>query len=122
MAPGRAHPLILVIDPCRRLEELFEGIGAVKGGGTPDEVFFQHLVRDVDVRILTDFLLDQGHGEDRQKVLRPYGLSGARVQRGFHGGGHVGHHVVPLPWYLRFRQHDFPGLHNASFPDYGGVN
>src|SRR5262249_19105369 len=58
VAADRAHALVLVVDPGRRLEVLLQAKGAMQRRRPPELVDVAHLVRDVDPAVGAHFLLD----------------------------------------------------------------
>ena len=74
------------------------------GGALMMQVKFPHealLFKQLAI-FLANFLLYQWHGKNRRQILRTNRLTGPRVKRGLHGGGHIRHDIVPLAWQFRF--------------------
>ena len=93
--PGRAHALVLVVDPGRRAESLLQPGRAEQRGRTPEPVDVEHPAGDLDVLVSRDLLQDQVHREQRRQVIGAHRLSGARVQHGRRWRRQVVEDVVP---------------------------
>ncbi len=123
--PGRGHALVLVVNPRRGVQRLFQPVRPVQRGGPPQPVDVEHVGRDVDVGVGGHFLPDELHREQRREVLRAHRLERPRVQRRGRRRGQVGDHVVPLAGDLGLIQGDLGALgHEAlrsarkrSFPN-----
>jgi len=98
---------MFVIDFCRGTQGFFQAMGTIEGRGPPEAIDVPNLVRDVDPALLRNFLLDQGHGENRQQVFRGNRLHGAGIDHRSQRTGHVGNNVVPLFRDLIFGKQDF---------------
>ena len=107
MTARRADAFVLEIDPGRCPEELLEEMRPVKRGRSPDQVFIQDLVRNVDPPFCAHFLLDEVHREYGCQHIRCYGLTRCGVQRRRNGFGQVGLDIVPLPGYIFFVENNF---------------
>ncbi len=107
---GRADAFVFVVDARGGIEGLLQAAGAKEGGGSPLAVDVAHFVWDVDVALGTDFLHDQGHGEERREIIRPDGLSGSGMKGGGQRNLQVGLDVVPGGGDLCFIQQVFDGV------------
>ncbi len=94
---GRAHALVLVEDPGRRVEGLLEGARPDQGCRPPQLVDLAHLIRDFVEALGRGLLHDQAQGEERRQILGPGELLGAGMQRRRRWLGEVRHDVVPGP-------------------------
>src|SRR5439155_5581787 len=92
---GRAAPLILVVDPCGRLELPLQPGRPHQRGRPPEPECLLNRLRDVDIAFLGHLLLDQLHREERRQVLRTNGLLGGGMQRRAPGKRKIGLDVVP---------------------------
>ena len=114
VAAGRADALVLVEDARLRSDGLFEPARPVERCRAPEAVHVEDLLRNRDLRLLADLLLDQRHREEGREVVRPDRLSGARVQHGLRRARHVGDDVVPTPGELRLLEQELRLLHAPS--------
>ena len=96
------YALVLEVDVGGRIEGLLQGGGADERRRAPELVGFAHLVRDGDVALGRDFLLNQLHREERRQRFRADRLVRAGVQRRRRRRLQVRGDVVPLLGYLRF--------------------
>ena len=71
VAAGWADALVLVEDARLRPDGLLEPARPVERRGTPEAVHVEDLLRNRDLRLVADLLLDQGHREERRQVVRP---------------------------------------------------
>ncbi len=81
VAAGRAATLVLVEDLGRRAQGLLQAMRPEERRGPVHGVGLAHRLRDLDLALRAHLLADQGHGEERQQVIGPDGLLGARVER-----------------------------------------
>ena len=107
---SRRAALVLVVDVGRRIELALEAAGAEQRRRSPAPVHVAHLVRDLDLRIGGDLLLDQAHREDRGEVVGPRRLLGCRVERRARVARKVGHQVDPVRRDLGLGQRVLDGL------------
>ena len=96
VAAGGTHALVLVVNVGRRAERLLESARAEERRRPPEAQDVPHFFRDLDPALLTDFLLDQLHREERRQVLRPDRLAGAGMKHGRERRLQIGLDVVPL--------------------------
>ena len=92
---GRRDRLVLVVDPGRRAEGLFEAFGTHERRRAPQAEHVDDLSGDVHPGLGRHLLADERHREERGEVVRPDRLAGARVQVGLEGLGQVGNDVEP---------------------------
>ena len=111
---GRRHALVLEEYPGRRIESLFEPIGAYQRGGTPDTVYLLHLFGYVYVTFGGHLLTDQFIGKDCLHLFESYRFLGCRVQWRQRFVGHVGHDVVPLLGHLALGELEFLCFHKSE--------
>src|SRR4029077_76089 len=82
VAAGRAATLVLVVDVGRRVERLLEAMCAVERARPVQAIRVADGLRDLDLAILADDLLDQLHREQRREVGWSDRLAGARMKDG----------------------------------------
>ena len=92
--PGRADPLILVVDAGRRIQRLFQASCTVQWTGSPLSINVAHRRWNIDRPLGADFLHDRRHGEEWREVIRSDRLAGSRVQNRSRGIWRVGDDVV----------------------------
>ncbi len=110
---SRRDPFILVVDLRRCAECFLQFMGTVHRRWPPELINLEDLLRDINPSFLGYFLLDQSHGEQRQKVLRTYRLHRPRMNNRLHLTRHIRDDVVPLSGKLVFAEKDFT-LHKSS--------
>jgi len=104
VAAHRADALVFVVDAGRGIQRLLQPPGAEQWRWPPQAVDVPHRLRDFDVALGADFLLDQGHWKERGQVVGADRLARAGMQDGGGRHGQVGDDVVPCPRELVFGQ------------------
>ena len=90
------HRLVLEIDVCRRLQRLFQGIGAHQRRTAIGFIFVHHLVGDGDEIMFGVQFLDAALArEDVGQIVHTQRLLGGRMKRGHGLVGHIGLNVIP---------------------------
>src|SRR5438128_1121361 len=112
---GRADSLVLVVDLRRGLELPLQPSRAHQRRRPPQPQRLLDRLRDVDVALLGNLLLDQLHGEQWREILRADRLTGSRVKRWAPRKWEVRLDVVPARRHLSLVEHDPVG-------DFGRAN
>ena len=92
----RRDALVLVVDVGRRIQGPFEPASTQQRRRAPKLVDLADLVRDLDLGLGRDLLLDQRHRKQRRQVLRPQRLLGSGMKRRQRVAGQIGHQVDPV--------------------------
>lgn len=95
VAASGADAFVFVVDAGGGIEGLLEASGTEEWGWAPLAVDIADGFRYFDFAFCGDFLLDQGHGEERGEVFGADGLLCTRVEHRGQGFGQVGRDVVP---------------------------
>ncbi len=111
VAPRGAHSFILVVNPRRGPQGLFQGIGSLERRGSPDKKLFHHLFRNVDPSLLAHFLFNQIHRKHGGQVFGTDRFSCRRVDDRLKRTRQIGLDVVPLPRNVIFTQKHLVLLH-----------
>ena len=107
VAAGGADPLVLVVDPRRRIERPLQAVRPEQRARPPLAVDVEDRSGDVDEPVRRDLLEDEVHREQRGEVVGARRLQGARMQGGRWRARQVGHEVVPGRRHLRFVEDEF---------------
>src|SRR5919199_2357609 len=81
MAPGGRAALVLIVDVGRGVEKALEAPGPQERRRTPEAVDLPYLIRDGNVGLASDLLVDDGLGKDRGERLGADRIARRRVQR-----------------------------------------
>jgi hypothetical protein len=103
---GGRGALGFVEDVGGRIERSLEAVCPVKRSRAPQLVDLAHLVRNLDLGLGRNLLLDQAHREDRGEVVRTGGLERVGSQRRRRRTWKIGHQVDPMRWDLSLAEQD----------------
>ena len=102
VAAGRRDPFIFVINVGGGSEGFFQAGGTDEWGRAPQFIYFTHFVRDGNISLGTDFLLNQLHGKQNGKKIGSGGFFGKWVQNRVRRHRVIGGNVVPELWNIIF--------------------
>ena len=121
VAAGRAHALVLVVDPGRGIERPLQPPRPVQRARPPLPVDFAHRPGDLDLALGADLLQDERHRKQRRQIVRSHRLAGARMQHRRRWLRQVRHQIVPVLRNVLLVEHVFHGVRHIRLP-VGSVN
>ena len=95
MAPRRAHPFVLVEDLRWRPQQLLQAMRAIERARSIESIRIAHRLRNLNLAFARNLLADQGHWEERRKVIGAERLPCLRIQRRVLRPREVRRDVVP---------------------------
>ncbi len=114
MAPRGANPLVLVVDPRRRLQSLLQTHRPVEGSWPPVTIDLTQFLGYLDPAFLADLLVHKRLGKQRHQPVQGRGLMRRGIDRRRQGLRQVRLDVVPLLGDLILAQQDLPLNGNHS--------
>ena len=95
MAPRRTYPFVLVKDFRWRAQQLLQAVRAIKRARSIESIRIAHRLRNLNFAFARHLLADQGHREERRKVIGAERLPCLRIQRRVLRPREVRRDVVP---------------------------